>query len=81
MLGKQLRSNKRLYQSYKNIIKRILKYKFSIVSQSSNRIAVGLTASERFERLSDRIELLVLSTIDDTIAERDALHNTVRVYM
>jgi len=38
---------------------------------------VALTASERFERLGDRIELLVLNSIEEAIAERDALLNTV----
>jgi hypothetical protein len=38
---------------------------------------VALTASERFERLGDRIELLVLNSIDEAIAEKDALLNTV----
>lgn len=39
---------------------------------------LALTASERFERLRERIRLLVLSSIDEAIAEKDALLNTVR---
>jgi hypothetical protein len=76
-IGKQLRTNQHLYKSYKNIIERILKYKEGTMSQSGKRVAVALTASERFERLGDRIELLVLSSIDEAIAEKDALMNTV----
>lgn len=67
-----------MYKSYKNLIERILKYKTGTVSQSGKRVSVALTASERFERLGDRIELLVLSSVDEAIAEKDALLNTVR---
>jgi hypothetical protein len=76
-IAKLLRTNQHLYKSYKNIIERILKYKIGTVSQAGKRVAVALTASERFERLGDRIELLVLSSIDEAIAEKDALLNTV----
>jgi hypothetical protein len=68
-----------------NIITRILRYRADSSSgggtngtqPSRERILVHRTASERFERLGDRITLLVLSSISEAIAEKDALVSTV----
>jgi hypothetical protein len=44
------------------------------------RVVVVLSASERFERLGDRVKLLVLSSIEEAIAETEALLTTVCFY-
>ena len=83
--GKELRTNQHLYESYENVIKRILQYRADLPSGSSmnrapsreERIILHRTASERFERLGDRIKLIVLSSINEAIAEKDALVSTV----
>lgn len=90
-VGKELRVNKQLYDSYENIITRILRYRADANSPSSSegssspssaraknreRILVHRTASERFERLGDRIKLIVLSLLNGSIAEKDALVST-----
>lgn len=40
------------------------------------RITLALSASERFERLGDRIHLLVLSSLNEALSEKDALLST-----
>jgi hypothetical protein len=72
-----LRKNQHLYEGYDNIIERVLKYKAGGNSHPGKRVEVALSASERFERLGDRIKLLVLSSIKEAIAEQNALLTTV----
>lgn len=85
-IGKQLRTNHRLYESYKNIIDRILEFKAisngngattPIFPHGTKRVMIARTAAERFERLGDRIKLLVLNSIAEAVAEKDALLSTV----
>ncbi len=71
-----------LYEGYKNIVDRVLEYREGAPRpynrEGTNRIDVALQASERFERLSDRIHLLVISALKELIEEKDALISTVR---
>ncbi|KAI9741586.1 MAG: hypothetical protein M1818_004393 [Claussenomyces sp. TS43310] len=82
-IGKQLRTNQHLYEGYKNLIDRILEFRAKgvILHDSSppiigKRITITLSASERFERLGDRINLIILSSLDEAISEKEALVNT-----
>lgn len=87
-VGKELRQNQHLYESYENIITRILRYRADSSSgggtngsnPSKERVLVHRAASERFEQLGDRIKLLVLSSINEALAEKDALVSTVSLF-
>lgn len=75
-----------LYEGYKNLVQRIIDLK-SITTQglsSTPRSLSGLgtgargvilaqSASQRFERLGDRLQLLILSGTQEFLAEKDAL--------
>ncbi|KAL2067302.1 hypothetical protein VTL71DRAFT_1726 [Oculimacula yallundae] len=90
VLGRQIRQNQHLYEGYKNLIKRILEPKSSMVhgnaisrtptgfgnSPGSRGISLALSAAQRFERLGDRLELLILSETKEFLAEKDALAST-----
>jgi hypothetical protein len=82
-----------LYQGYKNLIERILEPKATTIyiggsssqdpdsTQFKGRgVPLAQSASVRFERLGDRLHLLILNGIDELLAEKDALVNTVRYY-
>mgnify|MGYP003633996629 CR=1 FL=1 len=43
----------------------------------SRGVSLALSATQRFERLSDRLELLILSETKEFLAEKDALVSTV----
>ncbi|KAI0025346.1 hypothetical protein F4780DRAFT_774817 [Xylariomycetidae sp. FL0641] len=76
-LSKDLRELKHLFENYKNLIGKIM---------ASKRLSGGLTedrlvlladsAMSRFERLSDRLQLLMLNTIEGYLEEISALSNT-----
>jgi hypothetical protein len=79
-VGVQLRLNKHLHEGYKNLIERIVEFKpaefkpsSSFTTSSEFRIVVANSAIARFERLSDRIELLMLGSIIQSMNEKDAL--------
>jgi hypothetical protein len=88
ILGRQLRESQGLYTGYENLIRRILEPKisthfgiatprtFSGLSAEHRRVTLAQSAAQRFERLGDRIELLILSEIREFLAEKDALINT-----
>lgn len=42
-------------------------------------VAISRSARKRFERLKDRIQLIVLSNVEEFQTEKDALVNTVRL--
>jgi hypothetical protein len=78
-----------LYKGYHSIIIRLLEppkgnamtdvpATGSIMSQNY-RSGVKLTASasQRFERLGDRLELMILSQTEELLAEKDGLSTTV----
>lgn len=80
-----------LYEGYKNLIQRILEPKSAtIYGMTTPRSFSGLgtgtgtpgvvlakSASQRFERLGDRIQLLILSGTQEFLAEKDALISMV----
>ena len=43
----------------------------------SRGVSLALSATQRLERLSDRLELLILSETKEFLAEKDALVSTV----
>ncbi|KUJ20548.1 uncharacterized protein LY89DRAFT_579513 [Mollisia scopiformis] len=88
-LGRQGRQLSHLYSGYKNLVQRILDSKAITIhvahSTSSGDLAsmkghkgvlLAQSASQRFERLSDRLELLVIEQMKESLAERDALVTT-----
>lgn len=89
MLGRQFRQMDHLYTAYKNLITRITAQKpapdqgrttprsFSGLSAHHRGVTLAPNAVTRFERLSDRIELLILSEIREFTAEKEALVATV----
>jgi hypothetical protein len=94
ILGQQIRQMQHLYEGYKNLTQKILEWKAaSIHNGGTPRSFSGLTsltaggrgvilapsASTRFERLGDRLHLLILSEIKEFLVEKDALASTVRL--
>ncbi|CAL3964449.1 unnamed protein product, partial [Diplocarpon coronariae] len=89
ILGRQIRQSQHLYEGYRNLIKRILEPKASpvhltAVSRTStclsarpgsrgNGVMLAPSAAQRFERLGDRLELLILSETKEILAEKEAL--------
>lgn len=89
-LGRQGRQLSHLYAGYKNLVSRILDSKAvtklapnstseSDLSSTNGHKGVLLaqSASQRFERLKDRLELLIIEQMKESLAERDALVSTV----
>ncbi|KAK0104499.1 hypothetical protein ONS95_004787 [Cadophora gregata] len=90
ILGRRIRQNQHLYEGYKNLIKRILEPKTTMAHEilpsrtptgfstapGSRGVSLALSATQRFERLSDRLELLILSETKEFLAEKDALVST-----
>lgn len=48
------------------------------IGPGSRGVSLALSAAQRFERLGDRLELLILSETKEFLAEKDALVSTVR---
>ena len=79
-----------LYEGYKNLIQRIMEPKSTTIHgmttpRSMSGLGTGVrgvvlaqSASQRFERLGDRIQLLILSGTQEFLAEKDALISMVR---
>jgi hypothetical protein len=83
-IGVQMRLNKHLHEGYKNLIERILEFKpadckpsSSVTSLGEFRVVVATSAIARFERLRDRLDLLTLGSISQSISEKDALLDMV----
>ena len=82
-----MRVMQHLYESYKKIIQRILEVNggnsitagYATPGTVFERKGVMITRSacNRFERLGDRIQLLVLSELQEFLAEKEALVSTV----
>ncbi|KAG4032370.1 hypothetical protein MFRU_007g02740 [Monilinia fructicola] len=87
-LSKSIRQMQHLYKGYRNLITRILESKpfsageagtpdGSFVSPNGRTgVKLAASASQRFERLGDRLQLLILSETGEFLAEKDALSNT-----
>lgn len=87
ILGRQIRLMQGLYEGYKNLIQRIMETKSTqsavhgMTSSRSlsgfeighRRVAFAPSAIQRFERLGDRLQLLILSGTQEFLAEKDAL--------
>jgi hypothetical protein len=81
-----------LYAGYKNLIQRILETKetavnsvntprnFSGLTADGKGVRLAQSASLRFERLSDRLQLLILSETREFLEEKDALISTVHPF-
>jgi hypothetical protein len=82
-----------LYEGYKNLIERALRAlepkangstgfetprALSNLGQPHKGVLLAKSASQRFERLSDRLELLILSKTKEFLDEKEALISTVR---
>jgi hypothetical protein len=86
-LGIDIRQYQNLYKGYQKLIHRILEPQDTLQRGSAstldgfttdNRgVQIRQSAKQRFERLSDRIQLLILSETQEFLAEKDALINTV----
>ncbi|CZS90673.1 hypothetical protein WAI453_004041 [Rhynchosporium graminicola] len=90
LLGRQIRQNQHLYEGYKNLIKRILEPTSAMnhghatpqtpagfsIGPGSRGVSLALSAAQRFERLSDRLELFILSETKEFLAEKEALAST-----
>lgn len=79
-----------LYEGYKNLIQRIMEPKsttihgmatprtsFSGLMAGPRGVVLAQSASQRFERLGDRLQLLILSGTQEFLAEKDALISMV----
>ena len=85
ILGGQIRQMQGLYEGYHNLITRIMEPKHTTIQgltipRSTSNLSAGArgvvlaqSASLRFERLGDRIKLLILSGTQEFLAEKDAL--------
>ncbi len=91
-MGRQIREMQGLYQGYEKLIQRIMEPKSTSAhgAMSPTRSSSGLitvergvvlaqSARQRFERLGDRLTLLILSGTGEFLAEKDALISTVRL--
>ncbi|KAK2626878.1 hypothetical protein QTJ16_004053 [Diplocarpon rosae] len=92
ILGRQIRQSQHLYEGYQNLIKRILEPKASPIHLTAfsrcssglsampgsrgNGVTLAPSAVQRFERLGDRLELLILSETKEILAEKEALVST-----
>lgn len=89
-LSKSIRQMQHLYKGYHNLTTRILEPKPSSTWEAGtpdgsfmshngrSGVKLAASASQRFERLGDRLQLLILSETGEFLAEKDALSNTVR---
>ncbi|CCD52177.1 hypothetical protein ACHAPF_003417 [Botrytis cinerea] len=87
-LSKRIRRMQHLYNGYHNLITRILEPKNSstweadtpdgsFMTQSGrNGVKLAASARQRFERLGDRLKLLILNETGEFLAEKDALSTT-----
>ncbi|KAI9644656.1 hypothetical protein NHQ30_006680 [Ciborinia camelliae] len=87
-LSKSIRQMQHLYKGYHNLITRILEPKSSstweagtpdgsfMIQNGRGGVKLAASASQRFERLGDRLQLLILSETGEFLAEKDALSNT-----
>ncbi|TGO65284.1 hypothetical protein BCON_0003g00790 [Botryotinia convoluta] len=87
-LSKRIRRMQHLYNGYHNLITRILEPKNSstweacipdgsfMTQNGRSGVKLAASASQRFERLGDRLKLLILSETGEFLAEKDALSTT-----
>lgn len=73
-LGRDLRQLQHLFESYKNLLESILK---PPELEDARVVKLEGQARDRFYRLKDRLQLLVLNTIREYIDEKKELSSTV----
>lgn len=78
-LEKDLRSKQHLYKGYENLVTRILKYYDKTHEGDDHKhdlVHVTHSACNRFERLQDHINYLVLNYLEEAIGESESLSTT-----
>ncbi|CAI0644408.1 unnamed protein product [Colletotrichum noveboracense] len=87
-LRRELRQLHHLFESYKSLIRRICRPRcgdghkqcpcaaFESLGGLSDEVKISSSARGRFERLEDRLQLLMLNTMHEYLDELDALSNT-----
>ncbi|KAH8663112.1 hypothetical protein BGZ60DRAFT_412784 [Tricladium varicosporioides] len=88
VLGANIRQMHHVYEGYKNLIQRILEpqkhlHATALLGESPKSTAsaaqsppLALSAVSRFQRLGDRLQLLILNETKEFVVEKDALINT-----
>ncbi|KAN0117443.1 hypothetical protein V8E51_003420 [Hyaloscypha variabilis] len=80
VLGRQVRQMQHVYKGYKNLCNRVIDPKATTIQGSvvknASHVLISQSASQRFERLSDRIEILILSEMEEFTAEKESLIST-----
>jgi hypothetical protein len=72
-----------VYKGYKNLCNRVIDPKATTIqgsekpNGSSSTVYISQSASQRFERLGDRIDILILSEMEEYTAEKESLISTV----
>jgi hypothetical protein len=81
VLGRQVRQMEHVYKGYRSLSLQIIDPKYTTIQGSRDangkRVIISQSASQRFERLSDRIEVLILSELEEFLAEKESLISTV----
>ncbi len=85
MLRSQLRQLQNLFESYKKIIHRIARPRHITNNNESHsgplrlsgEVKISQLARSRFERLEDRLQMLMLNAISECLEEQSALSQTV----
>ncbi|KAI1265645.1 hypothetical protein F5Y18DRAFT_42029 [Xylariaceae sp. FL1019] len=75
-LSKDLRELKHLFENYKNLINKVMTNTHGTPGEEPRRVMLTTSATSRFERLSDRLQFLMLNTIDGYLEEISALSST-----
>lgn len=88
ILGRQIRQMQHLYKGYENLTQRILEPKATTIHNGAatprsftglaggRGVVLAQSAGTRFERLGDRLNLMMLSQTEEFLAEKEALIST-----
>lgn len=82
-----MRQLQNLFESYKNMIRRVSHPRHATTQGEvpsgpillSGDVRISQSARSRFDRLEDRLQLLMLNTIQECLEEQTALSDTVRI--
>lgn len=88
VLGRKGRQLQHLYTGYKNLVQRILDSQSATTNitsstgdlsstNSTRGVILAQSARQRFRRLKDRLDLLIIAQMTESLAEKDALSTTV----
>jgi hypothetical protein len=71
----------RVYKGYRSLSLQVVNPKYTKTkgsqNASSSHVTISQSATQRFERLGDRIEVLILSEMEEFLAEKESLISTV----